>query len=376
VKDNEELRGILNSGHTKPAAYVIRNVEINGEHKPRRFSTWTPKAIATIRSLADTLEDRSIIVTLQRKPPVAKVNRLGKRDNEWFATLRSQAARWAEDNFDKLVGTDPQIPEALNDRAADNWRPLLAIADLAGGEWPQLARQACLTLSGESAEEAMGVMLLADCRQAFGDDDVIRSADLVTKLATDPERPWAEYNRGHLITQRQLAKLLGGRGGFGIISVNVRPKVGPQGKGYHRADFEEAWASYCPDQTPSRTDSDISIRPTVPRPVESAQVDSFTSVPEAPWDGSKNSDLSYSHAGWDAGTDKEPGNGARSSFVTSEPRSDDPGPIPESLRRHRCDHCGRQSGITNPYDWPGRPDGIRLHPRCEGPWFDSEGRPQ
>jgi len=73
VKDNEELRGVLNSGHTKTAAYVIRNVEVNGEHKPRRFSTWAPKAIATIRGLADTLEDRAIMVRLQRKPPGAKV---------------------------------------------------------------------------------------------------------------------------------------------------------------------------------------------------------------------------------------------------------------------------------------------------------------
>ena len=69
LKDNEEMRGILNSGHTKTAAYVIRNVEVGGEHKPTRFSTWAPKAIATIRALADTLEDRSIVVTLQRKSP-------------------------------------------------------------------------------------------------------------------------------------------------------------------------------------------------------------------------------------------------------------------------------------------------------------------
>jgi hypothetical protein len=82
VKDNEELRGILDSGHTKVAANIIRNVEVNGEHKPRRFSTWAPKAIATIRKLADTLEDRAVIVTLQRKPKGAKVERLRRRDSE------------------------------------------------------------------------------------------------------------------------------------------------------------------------------------------------------------------------------------------------------------------------------------------------------
>jgi hypothetical protein len=125
IKDNEEMRGILNSGHTKAAAHVIRNVEVNGEHKPRRFSTWAPKAIATIRSLADTLEDRAVVVQLQRKPKAAKVARLRKRDNDEFAMLRRKAARWAEDSFPRLIDPEPDIPEALNDRAADNWRPLL-----------------------------------------------------------------------------------------------------------------------------------------------------------------------------------------------------------------------------------------------------------
>ena len=194
LKDNEELRGILNSGHTKAAANVIRNVEVNGQHKPRRFSTWAPKAIATIRDLADTLEDRSIIITLQRKPKTAAVERLRKRDSEEFATLRRKAARWAADNFDKLKDPEPAIPDALNDRAADNWRPLLAIADLAGGDWPRRARDAAHLLSGEQDDSAVNVELLADIRTAFGDDrDEMKSADLVAALVADPERPWAEW---------------------------------------------------------------------------------------------------------------------------------------------------------------------------------------
>jgi putative DNA primase/helicase len=378
VKDNEELRGILNSGHTKAAANVIRNIEINGEHKPRRFSTWAPKAIATIRSLADTLEDRAVIVQLQRKPPGAKVERLRKRDNEWFAALRSHAARWSADNAAHLADPDPQIPNALNDRAADNWRPLLAIADLARGEWPQLARQACLTLSGEAAEESLGVMLLADCRAAFGDYDVIRSADLVPKLVEDPERPWAEYNRGGKpITQRQVARLLGA---FGIISETVRLVGRPDAKGYKRAHFEEAWATYCPVKTPSHAQSDFSKRPSVQVPVESAQVSDFRSVQNPPPDGSKNGKLSYSHAGLDACTDKNGGNGARNDFATSEAPSiafeDDGLDIPPSLVRtgHRCDHCGSQLGNMSRWDWPGRPDGVWLHPACEEAWHDRGGR--
>ena len=95
----------------------------------------------------------------------------------------------------------------LNDRAADNWRPLLAIADLAGGTWPEEARRAACLLSGEEQDGAIGVELLRDIRSAFGYDDVIRSSDLVAKLTADPERPWAEWKHGRPLTQKQLAGL-------------------------------------------------------------------------------------------------------------------------------------------------------------------------
>jgi len=372
VKDNEELRGILNSGHTKVAANIIRSVEVNGEHKPRRFSTWAPKAIATIRSLADTLEDRAIIVQLQRKLPGAKVERLRRRDNEWCAALRSQAARWAADNFEKLVDPDPQVPEQLNDRAADNWRPLLAIADLAGGEWSHLARQAALTLSGEAQDDAVGVELLKDIRLAFGDGDGIRSVDLVTKLTADPERPWAEWKRGKPLTQKQLGRLLSP---FGICSETVSIPGLNDAKGYKRARFEEVWAAYFPGQIASRADSDVSIRRSVVMPMESVQLDDFRSVAEASGDGSKNGNLSYSHMGSDASTLRKPGNGAQSDSATTETPSDNPGDIPEGLVRtgHRCNNCGSQFGLLNHWAWPGYPDGIRLHPRCEEAWHDGRG---
>src|SRR5262245_4724999 len=245
VRDNEELRGILNSGHTKASAYVRRTVEVNGEHTTRRFSTWTPKAVATIRGLAVTLEDRAVTLMLQRKPPGKKVERLRRRDNKEFADLRSQAKRWAADNFDKLTDPDPETPEQLNDRAADNWRPLLAIAELAGGEWPKLAREAACLLSGEAHTDAMGIELLKDIRAAFGADQEIRSADLIAKLTADPERPWAEWKHGRPLSQKQLGSLLKP---FCIISTTVHRPGLAHGKGYRRADFTEAWDAYCPDQ--------------------------------------------------------------------------------------------------------------------------------
>jgi putative DNA primase/helicase len=381
IKDNEELRGILNSGHTKAAAHVIRNVEVNGEHKPRRFSTWAPKAIATIRALADTLEDRAIVVQLQRKPKAASVARLRKRDSDEFGILRRKAARWAEDNFAKLKDPDPAIPEPLNDRAADNWRPLLAIADLAGGEWPSRARDAACLLSGEGHDSiSLNVELLTDIRVAFDEDEVgeeIRSATLVEKLTADPERPWAEWNHKHgkpsPLTQRQLAGLLKP---FGIISEEVHPLGQSHGKGYKRVRFEEAWEAYLPGQN--------TLAPQNPPfdPRERASADEmgtsndFRSAQEDNSRGSKNDDLSLFHAGLRACADLNPGNGdASNSDHGLEPSS-----APESRpweerqisaspedRRPAGECCAQCHG---PVDGKERPVAIEgrtvwLHPECE-----------
>jgi hypothetical protein len=289
---------------------------------------------------------------LQRKPPTAKVARLRKRDNEVFATLRRRAARWARDNFQKLTDPDPSIPEVLNDRAADNWRPLFAIADLAGDDWARRAREAACVLSGEGHDDAINVELLADSRKAFGEAEVIRSVDMVNKLAADPERPWAEWNKGKPLTQRQLAKLLKP---FGIISQSVSDGTW-NAKGYKRTWFEGAWGAYLPGQNTlgaQEPPSDPSKRQSADGMGTSGD---FSSVKATSFDGSKNGKLSYSHAGFDALTDKRPGNGATDDFDQAPPR---------------CDHCG-QPNPNGHWDWPDRPDGIWLHERCEGPWFDSE----
>ncbi|MEI6219523.1 MAG: DUF3631 domain-containing protein, partial [bacterium] len=76
--------------------------------------------------------------------------------------FQRRAARWAEDNVAQLQRSDPRSPVELGDREADNWRLLLAIADLAGGDWPRRARVAAVTLSasGVDREENISELLL------------------------------------------------------------------------------------------------------------------------------------------------------------------------------------------------------------------------
>lgn len=356
MKDNEEMRGILNSGHTKTAAHVIRNVEVNGEHKPRRFSTWTPKAIATIGALADTLEDRAIVVQLQRKPKTTKVARLRMRDSDEFALLRRKAARWAADNFSKLIDPEPSIPDALNDRAADNWRPLLAIADLAGGTWPVRARETACLLSGDGHNStSVNVELLADIRLAFGETDVIRSADLVEKLIADPERPWAEWARGKPITQKQLAGLLRP---FGVVSEEVHPPGQPHGKGYKRVRLEEIWEAYLlPGQNGLAGQFQLSDPRNRASADEMGTSRDFRSAREESPRGSKDANLSHRHAGLRACADRKPESGASSEFDQKISHSGATSPAP----------------ISDPWEGLDIPDYLNRNRPCLGPPAISAG---
>lgn len=249
LHDKEELRGIFNSSHTRHAAYVVRTVGDN--HEPRRFSTWSAKAVALIGRLPDTLADRSIIVQMHRRAQGEHVERLRLDRPGVFEELRRRAATWATAHLDALSGADPATPGELNDRAADNWRPLLAIANAAGAEWPERARRAALTLSGLAAdgEEGIRELLLVDIRDAFRDrdDTAIFTEDLLGYLCGREDRPWREWKAGRQLSAVQLARLLKP---FGVRPGPLRD--GPRtGKGYELRDFADAFNRYLPLSDPS-----------------------------------------------------------------------------------------------------------------------------
>jgi len=211
----------------------------------RLFSTFCPKAFGLIGQLTATLTDRSIVILMRRKMPTEKAERLRRRDTDEHVQLRQKCLRWATDSAEALAQVAPPMLSALNDRANDLWEPLLALADRAGGEWPEHARKAALALSGEGAagEDSQGVELLGDVRKVFNAGQVVDMPTkvLITALCADEERPWATYSKGEPITDRQLAKLLKP---FKIVSTTVHPPDAPHAKGYRRSDFEDAWARY------------------------------------------------------------------------------------------------------------------------------------
>lgn len=250
MKENEQLRGVINSGHTKQSAYVIRTV--GDDHEPRQFSTWGAKAISGIGSLPETLMDRAIILELRRKLPTESVGRLRHAPNDLFPTLARKLARFAQDNRHRIRSARPALPEALNDRAQDNWESLLAIADAAGGAWPDVARKAALTISGgEKDALSRGTQLLADIKLIFDAKNWLKVAmsDLVHELCADDENDWVSWNRGKPINPRQLGKKLKE---YDIAARAMRFGANTA-KGFERSQFEDAWSRYLatPEAPPS-----------------------------------------------------------------------------------------------------------------------------
>lgn len=241
LTDREDLRGILNSGFEATGA-AVRVVEKNGEQTPTAFRTFAPVALAAIGDLPGTIADRSVPIVLQRKGAGEDATRLrtpGARAA--LHVIARKAARWSSDEGHAL-DQDPHTPAQMNDRSADISVPLLALADAAGGAWPERVRHALCDLFGVRSDDDAGGLLLRDIADLFRDlgTDRLKSDDLARRLGEMEERPWPEWRNGKPMTKHQLAHLLAP---FGVRSKTIRFGVGTD-KGYLRADFEQAWARY------------------------------------------------------------------------------------------------------------------------------------
>jgi hypothetical protein len=244
AKEKIELRGVINAGHSRSDAHIFRCD--GNDFKPRAFNVFCPKAIAmigTLRELGDTVQDRSIEIRLQRAGTEERREKFRRKQRESLKPLHSRIARWAMDSVGLLKDIEPDIPGELNDRAADGWEPLLAIADLLGESIPLIARQAALKLSNFEDVHSIGTELLKDIKIIFGErniDEVVPTFELLESLHSLEESPWKEYTRGKELSASDLAKLLRP---FGIKPILKRfgEKIN---RGYRVNDFVKVFQRY------------------------------------------------------------------------------------------------------------------------------------
>lgn len=248
AKDNEDIRGMLNAGHRRGATSlrcVVRGKSIEVEE----FPAYCAVALAGLGDLPDTILSRSVVIKMRRRSPTEHVEPFRHRLHapEGHA-LRDELAAWANTVRPRLVGVWPDMPEGIEDRNADVWESLLAVADVAGGDWADRARVAAVALVADLREgtPSLGIRLLADVRSIFeATGDVALSTDgLLTKLRGIEEAPWADL-RGRELDARGLASRL--------RKYEIKPKTIRVGdstpKGYAREDFADAWSRYLPDKS-------------------------------------------------------------------------------------------------------------------------------
>ncbi len=238
----ETLRGILNSGYRRGGkCSICVGQGVNIGYKD--LSTFCPKVIAGIGKLPDTISDRSIPIELKRRAPNETVEQFRRRDMEDEAmNIRNDIIGWSANV--SLEDARPEIPEPLNDRSADCWEPLLAIADVAGAAWPDRSRQAAITLMTDEtqSDQSLGIQLLSDIRLIFeGQSNHLSSSELAEELNRLEESPWGDI-KGRPLTPRKLASFL--------KPYDIRPRSVRVGnstpKGYQKEDFQDAWNRYIP----------------------------------------------------------------------------------------------------------------------------------
>ena len=250
----EALRALLNAGFERLAT-VARCV--GPDHKLREFRVFCPKALAGIGKLPDTVADRCIPIIMARRKPEEVIEKFRAREAKPVAgPIAAALQAWSQKQtvIDKLCVARPEMPSILSDRATDICEPLLSIADLAGGEWPGMARTALVELcgGGDVTDENTGTKLLAAARDIFHMkqvDQISTIALLKALIERDGDEPWAVWWEADIKkenTRGPAAKLAHYLRPFGIVSRTIREEDGSTPKGYKSASFEDVFSRYLP----------------------------------------------------------------------------------------------------------------------------------
>jgi hypothetical protein len=252
-EDQGSLRAVCNSGYEK-GGMIPRGV---GKHR-REWQTFAPLALASIGvltppgTLPPPLMRRSIVLLMQKRRPKLRFVRGNTPDLD--ALYRHLVTIWGPG---VILNPDPELPAEVlraDPSIADNFRPLISIADATSPAWGALAREAAVFFAQSGRHEDPVVTLLRDIRAIFdalGVDRITIKA-LVAALHETGDGRWSEFcgvqrNRSpHKLRESELRAMLRP---LGVITRSVWPQKGKEddhsGKGYYRSDFEPVWRAYC-----------------------------------------------------------------------------------------------------------------------------------
>jgi hypothetical protein len=268
----EALRGLLNAGYKRTA--TVARV---GNGCVQRLPAYAPAALAGIAgNMPATITSRAITIHMRRRKVNESVQPFRERAVVKQARpIRDALATWVCSVVDQISRAEPEMPEGVVDRSAEIWEPLLAIADAAGGHWPETARRCCTHFVVEAGPQitSLGVQLLADICGIYAARSVDRmaSTELLAVLTELDESPWANLH-GRPLDARRLAKEVS-RYGVGPVTFDIN---GDKAKGYvtyettgkqAQVGLTDAWSRYLPAPTgnarnlASSTDQPVTASP-------------------------------------------------------------------------------------------------------------------
>src|SRR5829696_8187903 len=240
AREHEEVRGMLNAGHRRGAVAgrcVVRGKTVMTEELP----AYCAVALAGLNDLPETISTRAVIIRMKRRAPHEQVEPWRLRINGPQARqIADKLASWSTSSAHMLTWTE--MPSGIEDRNADVWEPLIAVADLAGGDWPRRGRDAAVTLVSAAQEQktSLGVQLIADLRTVFGDHEVMATQTILGALHALEVSPWGDL-RGKPLDARGLANRLKR---YGVGPKTVRIDASTTAKGYRREDLADLWTRY------------------------------------------------------------------------------------------------------------------------------------
>ena len=285
VKDRPDVIGILNDGFMRGGTVLRCEKDGNDKQSVKAFRVFGAVALGGIGRLKNTLESRSIRVSLRRKTQDERVAHLrpDRIDAECLA-VRQQFQRWANDHIETLREMDVELPSSLHNRAGDLWRPLLTLAELIGSPWAERTRAIAEAYAqrGVDQGESLGALLLADIRDIFAE---LKTERLLSRVVVDAlvqleHRPWAEWgNSARPITPNQLAALLKP---YDVRPGSLRTEPG-RGRGYELQDFAEAFKRFLPSSPAfSSRDAVTALEPSGLQPLLSRDTSRACHGPESP----------------------------------------------------------------------------------------------
>jgi hypothetical protein len=265
AEQNEDLRGLVNAGFERGRPTLRYDIKTRDVEELETFGF---VALAGIGALPDTITDRSINVVMRRRMAGESVSPYrSKRDGTKLHRLRDRLHDWIAEQLPKIDSMEPVMP--VEDRAADVWEALVIVADLAGGSWPQLARDAAVAMTQEQGEDdsetSDSLKLLQDIRDVLT-VPFMPSKDLVNALRHVEDAPWTEYD---LSTHKLGARLR---------HYKIKPRSNGNSRGYRRDDFADAFNRYLTDETPDTSDALTlqSVKVSTSTPPLSSQSDTLT----------------------------------------------------------------------------------------------------